>query len=402
MPYVKILIVAPYFPPDPTGSSVFSNQQSDEFVRQGHKVLVLANAVPNPSNDDNIEVSAREQQVHPEVIRVHNFRINLGSVTWHYGIPVSLFGIVQRRIWRRVSEFDPDVILIHSTLFDLSLWALLYCVISRKKCVLVSHTALWHNHKLINSMMKLYGRFVVQPLVRASNSWVVCVDKWTFENAVSLFANKTRTTVIPVSVESGSMSGGDKSLIVDKYKLEGSPILLSLGHVIPLRNRVNLVRALPHLVATYPNLTVVIVGMVNDVEFLDLAEQIGVKRHVVTVGSVPHLEIRDFLAAADVEIHDVDGRGLGITSVEAMDAGVPIVAWINDQNYPHISLKSFGDCGFAEDAEPRTIAGLVLRLLQDEKFRSTAIETQHRIVAEVFSASGVTRQYVALFEAIGK
>jgi len=389
---MKILIVAPLFPPDPTGSSVFAEQQAREFVRQGHDVMVLANRPSRRLRLESPQVSLADLRM----IRLRNTRIDLGKITWHYGIPFSTPGLLGRKFKDELGSFKPQVVLIHSTLFDLSLWALRHCARQKIPAVLVTHTALWHDHPLINKVMRWYGTRLLGPLVRNSRAKVISVDKWTRDNAVSLFASPESTTVIPISVPIGKMTLGNGERIRKKHSISGNPVILSLGHVIPLRNRVNLVRALPILITKYPSLTVLVVGMVNDDHFLQLADDLGVRNHIITVGAVPHAEIRNYLAIADIEIHDLDGRGLGITSIEAMDAGVPIVAWINDRNYPQLSLGSFGVSGFIEDCEPQTLAKAVIRMLDDQSFRDEVLQTQRRILAEVFPEKSVAEQYLRI------
>ena len=387
---MKILIIAPFFPPDPTGSAVFADQQAREFVRLGHDVMIVANKPSVKSTTTH----SRETLDDLNVVRLRNLRIDLGRISWHYGIPFSAPGIFNRKLQEQIGGFAPDAVLIHSTLFDLSLWALHYCAKMRIKAVLVTHTALWHDNPVVNSLMRLYGTGILGPLVRRSKARVVSVDKWTLDNAISMFADPNATVVIPVSVPTGRMTLGDGDRIRRKHQLADGPVILSLGHVIPLRNRVNLVRALPELISRHQNLVVVVVGMVNDDRFLQLAEELGVRKHILTVGAVPHNEIRDYLAIADVEAHDLNGMGLGITSIEAMDAGVPIVAWINDRNYPQLSLSSFGVSGFIPDGEPETVASAVLRMLEDESFRAEVLRTQQRILMEVFSERSVVEQYL--------
>jgi glycosyltransferase involved in cell wall biosynthesis len=143
---------------------------------------------------------------------------------------------------------------------------------------------------------------------------------------------------------------------------------------------------------------VIVVGMVKDDSFLKLADELGIRHHFVIVGAVPHEEIKDYLAIADVETHDLDGLGLGITSVEAMDAGVPIVAWAVDDNFPQYSLRSYGPSGLIDDGSPETIANKVIQIISDESYRSTILESQRRLVDEIYSCKSVTDQYLKLLE----
>ena len=138
------------------------------------------------------------------------------------------------------------------------------------------------------------------------------------------------------------------------------------------------------------------VGMVKDDRFLKLAKELGVEERLLVVGPVAHSEIRDYLAVADVEIHDLDGRGLGITSVEAMDAGVPIVAWAVDDNYPQFSLRGYGPSGFIDDGSPESITARIDMILSDEQFRTEVKASQRKLVDDIYSVQSVTRQYLEI------
>ena len=393
---MRILVFAPFFPPDPTGSSIFAGQQARELLRQGHQVLVVTNEVdknaPLVGDTADEDGGFSDQSVH----RVRSARVNLGKITWNYGIPVSFVGFMQQGLKRKLQEFDPDLVIIHSTLFDLSLLALSWAARKRRKTIIVSHTALWHDSQLVNVAMRVYGRQILRRLVKRAKARIVCVDKWTLDNAMGLFGNETNLSTIPVSVELGTMNDGDAPKIRERHSLGDGPTILSLGHVVPLRDRLNLTKALPLLVDEFPTMKVLVVGMVKDSRFLELASQLGVLDHIVLVGPVPHAEIKDYLAVADVETHDLDGRGLGITSVEAMDAGVPIVAWAIDDNYPQFSLRSFGESGFIEDGRPETIAAAIRAVITDSVRRQAIVRSQRLLVDEIYSVESVTNQYLEL------
>ena len=288
--------------------------------------------------------------------------------------------------------------IIHSTLFDLSLLALWWSSRHEKKVLIVSHTALWHDNQFVNAAMHVYGRLVLRRLINKAKAHLVCVDKWTLDNAIGLFGTRDETSTIPVSVELGTMNDGDALKIRKRHELGNGPVVLSLGHVIPLRDRINLTRAIPLLVDEFPEIKILVVGMVKDNRFLELASQLGVLDHIVLAGPVPHSEIKDYLAACDVETHDLDGLGLGITSVEAMDAGVPIVAWAIDDNYPQFSLRSYGESGFIDDGSPSTIANAVARMIKDVDYREAVISSQRLLVDDIYSVESVTRQYLELVE----
>ena len=393
---MKILVFAPFFPPDPTGSSVFAGQQVQELVRRGNEVYVVTNLPDqNAPGVDSIDESA-PMFGSRAVTRLRSARVNLGKITWNYGIPVSVFGFLRRSVLLEIREFNADAVIVHSTLFDLSLLALVWSRFHSKKVIIVSHTALWHDVFVVNFLMKCYGKLLLRPLLRFSRAKLVCVDKWTYDNASDLFGVPKDTVTIPVSVNLGTMNQGDDTEISLMYGASGGPFILSLGHVVPLRDRLNLTRSLPFLVQKYPHIKVLVVGMVKDDTFLHLAEELGVRQYIEVVGAVPHVEIKNFLAFADLETHDLDGRGLGITSVEAMDAGVPIVAWAVDNNFPQFSLRSYGPSGFIEDGNPETIANKIIQIISDDTYRLQILESQRKLVDEIYSCESVTDQYLQL------
>jgi glycosyltransferase involved in cell wall biosynthesis len=200
--------------------------------------------------------------------------------------------------------------------------------------------------------------------------------------------------VIPVSVDAQHVLHGDPEVARTKYGLGFHPILLSLGHVVALRNRMALIEALPLILRSYPDLKTVVVGDLRETNFLERADELGVAHALVCLGSVPHSMMKHLLACASVEAHDLQGLGLGITTVEAMCASVPIVAVATDDNYPGVSLRSFEGISFLAENKPSTIARSVITLLDDPAARKHAVAAQHRLVSELFTPSKATAKYL--------
>ena len=112
---------------------------------------------------------------------------------------------------------------------------------------------------------------------------------------------------IPATLRVDRFSAGNGERVRQQLGLGELPIILSSGHVIPIRSRVPLIQALPRIVQQFPVVRVLVVGEVYYDEFQRLAEELGVADHVIVTGRVPHLEVPDYVAAATVESHDLDG-----------------------------------------------------------------------------------------------
>ena len=393
---MKLLVFAPYFPPDPTGSSLFAYQQSIDLKNKGHQILTITNerdkAAPAWATDPDQNLGTHDI----DVIRLSCKRVSLGRLSWNYRLPVSVPGLFRRSVRHKLLEHNPDGVIIHSTLFDLSLFALLWSAIHKRRNILVCHTALWHDLVLVRWCMYLFGFFILRPLCVIAKTRIVCVDKFTFENAQKVLGKKRNTVIVPISVDISTLTGGDADFVSEKYRIQGTPIILSLGHVIPLRDRVNLIRSLPILIKGFPDIKIIIVGMVKDDTAFKLAQELGVASHIISTGAVSHKEIFDFLALAHIEMHDLNGLGLGITSLEAMASKTPIIAWIDPENYPALDRDAFPKTGFINSGDPKTISEMVIRIVEDDVFAQEVVCSQEAILKKVFSLDAIDSQYIAL------
>jgi phosphatidylinositol alpha-1,6-mannosyltransferase len=135
----------------------------------------------------------------------------------------------------------------------------------------------------------------------------------------------------------------DGSSIRARHQLGERPVVLCVSRLMPRKGQDTLIRALPELRRSVPEVVLLIVGggPYRD-RLVKLAASLGVSDAVVFTGSVPASELPLHYAAADVfampcrtRNHGLDVEGLGIVYLEASATGLPVVA---------------GDSGGAPDA----------------------------------------------------
>lgn len=383
---MKILMANALYPPDRTGSSIFTRQLEVSLVSAGHEVAVVTSSV-----DPQFGVTPSDSAV-----RLPVRRLKVGRLAWNYSIPL----VSSRKNWKRVRHLlrskQPDVVVCHGQIFDLTWITALAARLEGIPCHVVIHTAIWHERRHFRLALRTIEALVIKPILRLASVSYIAVDKWTHDQTVNRLSKNSSIPVIPASVDVEAMRCGDPVLARDKYKLGEDPLLLSLGHVISLRNRVALVQALPKLLSAIPKLKLVIAGEVKDTTFLGIADELGLRSSIICLGGVPHDDIRHLLSAALVEAHDLQGLGLGITSLEAMAAGTPIVAWAVDDNYPGYSLRKHSGIAFIDCDDPEVIAQACLTLISDADARTRAIKAQHDLVAELFTSQAVASRYLRL------
>jgi glycosyltransferase involved in cell wall biosynthesis len=174
--------------------------------------------------------------------------------------------------------------------------------------------------------------------------------------------------------------------------------ILSIGHVIPIRSRVSLIQALPSVLKQYPNTKVIIVGEVYYSEVIELAEKLGVFKNIKLVGAVPSRDIPKLLEVATLEIHDVQGYGIGIASLEAMLAGVPTVMSTDLDYFPHAPLEPGKHFIQTSANNSEELAKSILRALQNPESLETISRAGREYVLRNFDFKKVAREHLLLFD----
>jgi glycosyltransferase involved in cell wall biosynthesis len=112
---------------------------------------------------------------------------------------------------------------------------------------------------------------------------------------------------------------------------EKGRLLVSVGHISPRKGFHRILRALPLILQSSPDIRLAIVGgrgaeKDNSAELHTLVARLGLSNHVLFAGPKPPEEVACWLAAADVFALASDFEGCPNVVLEAMACGRPIVA----------------------------------------------------------------------------
>jgi len=155
---------------------------------------------------------------------------------------------------------------------------------------------------------------------------------------------------------------------------------------------------MPRIIDKRSDVAVVVVGIVYDERFLRRAEELGVDDHLFAIGGVPKEVVPDYLAAAQLEAHDLQGYGLGTASLETMAAGVPVVATVRDDNFLGMQLHSGKELVMVPERDPAALASAIVELLDNQELATRVGLGGRRLVEERFTLDAVTRQHLELYE----
>ncbi len=392
---MRIAVANNFFPPRVGGSSHLSDALARGYARRGHEVVVVTAAYQ--------DAPAEEVREGVRVVRVPSYTLPESRINVSFDLSFATRPSLRGRLAGLLDDFRPDVVHQHGQFMDLT-WATGAYARRRDLPALLSiHTRLENPVARYRHAFRALDATVVAPRLRRYHPAMVVMDSYMREYITQRYRGCYSDLVpIPVGVDPEWVRGGSRT---DGRVLMGLPedvpVILSVGHVIPLRDRLNVVEALPRVRERHPDVVLVVAGRVYYDAFLRRAEELGVADAVKLLGAVPKTSIPHLLAAADVEAHE-QGGGLGTATLESMAAGVPVAGWGRTDNFPDVPLVDGEDILLAE---PGDVAGLVERLcavLDDPAYRRSVGERSRLLIDRHFALERVLDRHLDELEALAK
>jgi len=359
-------MICPYSFDVPGGVQAHVTELADVFIDRGHEVSVLAPAARGT------ELPEYVVRAGPALAIPYN-----GSVS---RVNFSPKGYLRLRRW--IAENGFDVLHVHEP--NSPSISMLSLMVASGPIVTTFHTAtsksLWLS--VFQGILRPYheriaGKIAVSELAR----------RWQMESLGS----------DAVEIPNGINVGG----FADATPLEGYPhpgrTILFLGRFDEPRKGIDiLMRALPSVVAQFPDVRVLVVGGGNQAALRRRAG--GLADHLVFLGQVDDATKARALASADVYCApNLGGESFGIVLVEAMAAGAAVIA---------SSLNAFrrvlddGRAGrLVETGSPEQLAGGIIDLLSDAEARERLVAAG-RVRADKYDWSRVADQILRVYDTV--
>ncbi|HEY0888887.1 MAG TPA: glycosyltransferase family 4 protein [Nocardioides sp.] len=369
------------------GSSHLSDALARGYAARGHEVLVITAAY-----DD---APAEEWRNGVRVVRLPAVMLPETKLAVSFDLSFATRPGLRRRLARLLDDFGPDAIHQHGQFMDLT-WATGAYARRRGIPALLSvHTRLENPSARYHHVFRGLDATLVAPRLRRYRPNIVVMDSYMQEYIHRRYRGGwSELTPIPVGVDpswirSGSAERGRELIGVGP----GVPIILSVGHVIPLRDRLGLVEALPSILERHPDAVLAVAGRVYYDVFLQRAEELGVAHAVRALGAVPKSDVPHLFAAATVESHE-QGHGLGTATLESMAAGVPVVAWGRIDNFPGIPMIDGTHIFMCDTGDVAGLAGRLIRALDDPAATRLVGQNARAIVDEHFTLERVLDRHL--------
>jgi glycosyltransferase involved in cell wall biosynthesis len=290
----------------------------------------------------------------------NNFRYMLPKYRYTKSIKAIIYKII---------EINPDIVHVHGTYLPFSMVLILIKKLIDYPVILTVHASMQQE---INSTsvfpkkqyiyLKLIPLFyymkksfdVADKIIVVSEPIKTSITSWT--------KNKDKISVIPNGV---NLNEFDSSRGTENIR---HPSILFLGRLVKVKGCDILIRSLPTIKKSYPNIHVYIAGEGNQKHFLQLlAHELNVIENLTFLGHIEGKKKCCIIKSVDLCVFPSRYESFGLAVLEAMACGKAVVA-SNIGGLPDIVIDCESGYLF-ESANIEDFSEKVTQLLKDENLR---------------------------------
>jgi 1,2-diacylglycerol 3-alpha-glucosyltransferase len=204
-----------------------------------------------------------------------------------------------------------------------------------------------------------------------------------------------RYTVIPTGTDLQPFLRADGKTLRNSKGWQDEKVLISIGRLGAEKNWETLLRAAAKVYAQHPDLRLVLIGDGPDKTALEsLVSDLGIAEHVTFTGALPFQEIPTYLKAADLFSFASVTETQGLVTIEAMAAGLPVVAVDGSGTR---DIVDNGKQGILVNNDDEALAAAIHKVLSDphqmKRFSNYALKK-----AKMFDVNELGKQMVSVYE----
>ena len=374
---LKILISLLYYYPHPTGLTYHAQLVAEELARRGHQVTVLA---------------SRQSRDLPRQPVIHN---GVRIVRLWAPIRLSRGMIMPAYPWRLLRLMrQHDIVSIHTPMLETALVSLMASA-AGVKIVPTHHGDLFLPDGLANKLIvKLMYLMYAYMAGRAPR--IIGYSEDYRENSYYLRPFRDKVTAIYPPISIPEPNAEDIAKLRSQWRKGGGPIIGFAGRFAHEKRPDLLIKALEIINRKYPNTTVVFAGE-DHVNYEStwrkhraLVE--SYKSQLIFLGLIrDRQELANYYAACDILVMPSNNECFGLTQVESMLCGTPVV--MTDIYGGRVPVLVTGMGKLAKSGDWRSIGETAVELLDNrEKFVKS-----REYIRGCFSFEETVNQYEAIF-----
>ncbi len=239
------------------------------------------------------------------------------------------------------------------------------------------------------------------PLVKYSldnSDAVTAVSQYLRTNTEQHFKPEKKIQVIYNSIDLDEYKRNPCPNIKKSIAPNGEKILVHVSNFRPVKRVQDTIRILAEVIKTIPAKLILVGDGPERSDAEKLSRELGVAENVKFLGKQHALV--DLLSAADIFLLPSQSESFGLSALEAMSCGTPVVA-SNIGGIPEVVIH--GESGYvAELGDIERMAKYVIGLLCNDKKWATFSANSRRIAEDKFDSHHIVSKYENLYEELIK
>lgn len=238
-----------------------------------------------------------------------------------------------------------------------------------------------------------------QPLVKFSleqSDAVTSVSRFLREKTLTNFNTQKEIEVIPNFVDTTLYIPGRNCRLREQVAPNGEVILGHVSNFRAVKRVPDTVHILQKVLEVMPAKLVLVGDGPERTETERLARELGIIDHVKFLGKQNGLP--QILSAMDLFLLPSQSESFGLSALEAMSCGVPVVA-TSSSGIPEVVVH--GETGYvAEIGDVQRMAKYVVDILTNKKKRETFSENARKRAVELFDTELIIPRYEELYRRV--
>ena len=352
----------------------------ENLMKQGHNVFIFAQS----------DGSYKDEE--PFIFRYPSLSLPLGDIST--AIPVSPF------VDQLLPMLKLDVIHTHHPV-------LLGQTAARKAAeldlplIFTFHTQYWEYTHYIPFPQEIIQEFLKNAVHRWLREFmqkcqhIIIPSESLRDILVRDYGLHERYSVIPTGTDLEPFLNADGKALRAEKGWQKEIVLISVGRLAPEKNWDTLIQAFVKVHTEHPEARLVLIGDGSARQSLEaLSVELGIADRVTFTGSIPFEEIPRYLKAADLFAFASVTETQGIVTMEAMAAGLPVVA-VDGPGTRDIVQN--GKQGYLVENDPDALAKKLNQLLSDSQ-RIKRFSNQALKRAKMFDVNQLSQQMLSVYE----